>query len=77
LQPLGLGTLLHVPVATWIALALTAVFVYLTSARPLGRHIYAVGGNAEAARLAGLDLTRITLVVYTVTGALVGVAALI
>jgi ribose transport system permease protein len=77
LQPLGLGTLLHVPVATWVALALAAGVVYLTTYRPLGRHIYAVGGNAEAARLAGIDLTRVTLLVYAITGALVGIAALV
>src|SRR5579875_2702210 len=58
-------------------LALAAGVVYLTTYRPLGRHIYAVGGNAEAARLAGIDLTRVTLLVYAITGALVGIAALV
>jgi ribose transport system permease protein len=77
LQPLGLGVVLRVPVAAWVALALAGGFAYLTARRPLGRHLYAVGGNAEAARLAGIDLTRVTLFVYTVTGALVGVAGLI
>src|SRR5579883_358474 len=53
LQPLGLGTLLHVPVATWVALALAAGVVYLTTYRPMG------------------------LLIYAITGALVGIAALV
>ena len=77
LQTLGLGLALHVPVAAWIALGLALAFLYLTTRRPLGRHIYAIGGNAEAARLAGIDLVRVTLLVYVVTGMLVGVASLL
>ncbi len=77
LHTLGLGLVLHVPLAAWAAAALTLVFFYLTTRRPLGRHIYAIGGNAEAARLAGIDLGRATLFIYAVTGVLVGIAALI
>ncbi|MDQ7828430.1 MAG: ABC transporter permease [Armatimonadota bacterium] len=77
LRPLGLGTVGGVPVAALLALALTLLFAYVTARRPLGRHIYAVGGNAEAARLAGIDVARVAFVVYGVTGMLVGVAALL
>lgn len=77
LSTFGLGLALHVPIAAWIALALAFAFVYLAVRRPLGRHIYAIGGNVEAARLAGIDLVRATLFVYAITGMLVGVAALI
>lgn len=77
LHTLGLGLVLHIPLAAWATAALTLVFFYLTTRRALGRHIYAIGGNAEAARLAGIDLGRATLFIYTVTGVLVGIAALI
>lgn len=77
LRPIGLGSLGGVPVAALIALVLTLLFVYVTARRPLGRHIYAMGGNTEAARLAGIDLSRVTFFVYGLTGMLVGVAALI
>ena len=40
-----------------------------------GRHVYAVGSDAEAARLAGIDPRRTTFAVFTLLGALVGVAA--
>jgi rhamnose transport system permease protein len=77
LHTLGLGLILHIPLAAWAAAALTLMFFYVTTRRPLGRHIYAIGGNAEAARLAGIDLGRATLFIYATTGVLVGIAALI
>jgi fructose transport system permease protein len=42
-----------------------------------GRHLYALGNNAEAARLMGLSSQRILLTVYTLAGAIYGVAALL
>jgi ribose transport system permease protein len=45
--------------------------------RANGRALYAVGGSEEVARLAGLKTTRLTIAVYTVTGLLAGVAAVI
>ena len=39
----------------------------------LGRHIYAIGGNRMAARLSGVRINRVLLVVYTISGALAGV----
>ncbi len=77
MRPLGLGTVLEIPIAALIAFALTAAFWALTSRRALGRHIYAIGGNAEAARLAGINVNRVTFFVYGMTGMLVGMAALI
>src|SRR5262249_28501106 len=43
----------------------------------LGRYIYAVGGNAEAARLSGVRVHRILLFVYTVSGALAGLGGIV
>src|SRR3954449_9707572 len=45
--------------------------------RANGRALYALGGSAEVARLAGLKTPRLTIAVYTVTGLLAGVAAVI
>lgn len=42
-----------------------------------GRHVYAVGNNREAARLSGIDTERVLLAVYTLAGALYGVASLL
>jgi ribose transport system permease protein len=74
---LGTGALLGMPMPVWIMLALVAVFVVVTRRTRFGRHIYAVGGNERAARLTGLNVPRIKLAVYTLAGALAGVAGLI
>ena len=74
---LGTGTFLGMPMPVWIMLALTAVFVVVTKRTRFGRHLYAVGGNERAARLTGLNVSRIKLAVYTLAGAMAGVAGLI
>ena len=74
---LGTGVFLGMPLPVWIMLALTAVFVVATKRTRFGRHLYAVGGNERAARLTGLPVARIKIAVYTLAGALAGVAGLI
>ena len=74
---IGTGAFLGMPLPVWIMLALTAVFVVVTKRTRFGRHLYAVGGNERAARLTGLNVSRIKIGVYTLAGALAGVAGLI
>ena len=70
----GTGSLLGVPVPVLLfALIVAAGFVVQRYMR-YGRHIYAVGGNPEAARLNGLDVTAIITSVYLMVGALAGLA---
>lgn len=62
--------------------AIILVTTYLVAAfwlrfRPSGRALYAVGGNAEVARLSGLNVTRIKIGVYVVAGLLAAVAGII
>lgn len=74
---LGTGALLGMPLPVWIMTVLTALFVVVTTRTRFGRHLYAVGGNERAARLTGLNVPRLKLAVYTLGGALAGVAGLI
>lgn len=74
---IGTGAFLGMPVPVWIMLGLIAVFVVITRRSRFGRHLYAVGGNERAARLTGLPVARIKLAVYTLAGALAGMAGLI
>ena len=64
-----------VPVLALVAVAVIAG-VFLGRLRP-GRHLYAVGGNEKAARAAGIHVERIKLLVYSVSGALAGVAGVL
>ena len=55
-----------VPLAALILVAFVLLFQYLTTRTRFGRHIYAVGGNAEAARRAGIHVNRVRLIVFMV-----------
>ncbi len=74
---IGTGWLLGIPMPVWIAAAVVAGAVVLTKKKPLGRHIYAVGGNEKAAALSGLNVRRIKIIVYTIAGALAAVGGII
>ena len=56
-------------------LLLAAVVGFVLSQTAWGRHVYAVGDDTEAARLAGIRVNRVLLSVYTVAGLIYGIAA--
>jgi ribose transport system permease protein len=74
---LGRGEVLGLPNAVVLMLALYMVAHIVMTRMPLGRHIYAVGGNSEAARLSGVPVKRVLLLVYTVSGALAGLGGIV
>ncbi|MFB0546990.1 MAG: ABC transporter permease, partial [Anaerolineae bacterium] len=53
------------------------VVTFLLDFTIIGRHIYATGGNLEAARLAGIDVDRSKVIVYSLCGLLSGLAAVV
>jgi ribose transport system permease protein len=71
---LGLGTALY-PVPLLVMVAVTAAGGFYLRRTVMGRHIFAVGGNAEASRYAGLSVDRIRLGVYMLSGLTAGIAA--
>lgn len=74
---LGGGFLLGIPVPIWIFAAIAAAAFTVLRHTPFGRQIYAVGSNAEAARLAGINVPKVLLSVYIVSGVLSALTALI
>ena len=76
-KALGGGSVLFVPLSAILALACYAVFGWLLKRTALGTHIYAIGGNEEAAILAGIPVRKIKTLVYTLNGALAAFAGLI
>lgn len=63
-----------VPVALAILAAFTIVFWFFASKLQIGRRIYAVGGNLEAARRAGINTTAVRWLVFGISGMMAGVA---
>jgi len=64
---------LGLPVMSWVAVALIAVFALVLTRTPLGRAFYAVGGNPHAAVYAGLNVGRTQFWAFVISGALAGV----
>jgi ribose/xylose/arabinose/galactoside ABC-type transport system permease subunit len=74
---LGTGRLFAVPVPTIImVLTFIASHIILTRTR-FGRYVYAVGGNIEAARLAGIRTWRVLLNVYVLSGTLAALSGIL
>lgn len=76
-KDLGNGYLLGIPVPVIAMVAVFLVAWFVLERTRYGRHVYAVGGNAQAARLAGVQVNRIILSVYVVAGICAGLAGVI
>ncbi len=62
-----------VPLALLIFLGFCLLFFYMTTRTTFGRHIFAVGGNAEAARRAGINVNRVRVVVFVLAGTMAAI----
>jgi erythritol transport system permease protein len=73
---IGAGDVLGIPVSIWMLVAVGVLAAYIAMRTPLGRFIYAVGGNERAAGLSGVKVTQVKYFVYMFSGfcgALVGI----
>ncbi|BCM93520.1 ribose import permease protein RbsC [Abditibacteriota bacterium] len=75
---LGRGSgLLGIPYAVMMMAVIYGVAHILMARSKWGRYVYAVGGNAEAARLSGVRVAPVTLMVYTLSGAMAGLGGVV
>jgi ribose/xylose/arabinose/galactoside ABC-type transport system permease subunit len=74
---LGQGALLGVPVPVWLTAAVFALGWFVLTRTVWGRWVYAIGGNEEAAWLAGVVTSDVTIATYAVNGLLVGLAGVV
>jgi ribose transport system permease protein len=74
---LGEGTLAGVPFVLWILLACALLVHFLLENTVLGRSAFAIGSNPEAAYYSGISLAFHTTAVYSICGALTGLAGMI
>lgn len=66
------AVILGLPVMSWVAVALIALFALILSRAPLGRAFLAVGGNPHAAVYIGIDVGRTQFLAFVMSGALAG-----
>ncbi len=73
----GNGRLIGVPNPIWITVISFAVFGFLLNRTTFGRNTLAIGGNREAARLAGIRVDRIKILIFTLQGFMAGLAGIV
>jgi D-xylose transport system permease protein len=70
-------TVLGLPLSGVILIVFFILLTFLAKWTTFGRHVYAVGGNAEAARRAGISVPRIRVLVFMISGATAGIGGII
>ncbi|GED29978.1 MULTISPECIES: ABC transporter permease [Brevibacillus] len=66
-----------IPVSFLLVLVLYIGFHYFLTKTATGRYIYAIGGNKEAARLSGINVNKVLVLVYSISGLMAGIAGLV
>jgi erythritol transport system permease protein len=74
---LGSGTILGLPVSVWVLILVALGAAYFARFVPLGRHIFAVGGNERAARMSGIRVNRVKMFVYMFSGFCAAIVGLV
>ncbi len=74
---LGSGTIFGIPILILIFILVFALCSIILSKTILGRYIYAIGGNEQAARASGINIDRVKLSVYSISGLLAGLAGIL
>lgn len=74
---LGSGSILGLPVSVWILIVVALGAAYFARFVPLGRHIFAVGGNERASRMSGIRVNRVKMFVYMFSGFCAAIVGLV
>ncbi len=76
-QVIGFDAMFGVPWSVWIAAATTLAGGFVLRHTVFGRYVYAIGSSESAAAKSGVDVRRVRLFVYAVSGACAGIAAVV
>ncbi|BDH62835.1 sugar ABC transporter permease [Lysinibacillus sp. PLM2] len=66
-----------IPISFLLVIVVYIIFHIFLTRTQTGRYIYAIGGNKEAARLSGINVDRVLIIVYTLSGLMAGLAGLV
>jgi ribose transport system permease protein len=76
LQAVAHGTIVGIPAILWLWIAIILIASFVLSFTTFGRGAYAIGNNARASLLAGVHVTRTTIVLYALSGAFSSLAGI-
>lgn len=71
----GNGKIATIPFVGIVMLLVVIAFTYLTTSTKFGKKIYAIGSNTKGAGMAGINVDRMTVIIFVLCGALVGLAS--
>jgi len=71
------GWLWFIPIPVIIAILLSVLLIFITNKTKMGRNIYALGGNKQAAWFSGINIKLHTIVVFMISGACAGIAGVV
>lgn len=77
---LGIGIMasyMGIPYAILLLIAIIVIFTIIAEKTTFGRHVYAIGGNREAARLSGININRVNLMIFVLMGLLSTIAGIV
>lgn len=73
---IGTGWFLGIPILVWIAIVVVLAAIVISNKTALGRYIYAIGGNENAAILSGINSNKVKIIVYTLAGVLAAIGGI-
>ncbi|MEH7098437.1 ABC transporter permease [Neobacillus vireti] len=74
---IGAGEILGIPTPIYVMAIVYIIMIIVLKYTMFGRHVYAIGGNEEAAHLTGIKVTRTLINVYSISGLLAGVSGVV
>lgn len=74
---IGAGSTLGVPNPVWVMVIVLIVTALLMNKTKLGRHLYAVGGNQQAAEFSGINVAKVKFLIHTFSGLMAGLAGVV
>lgn len=77
IQYFGSGYIGPIPVSFGLVILIYIIFHIFLTRTSTGRYIYAIGGNKEAARLSGINVDRVLIIVYTISGFMAALAGVV
>ena len=74
---MGSGTIFRIPTQVWIFVIIAVILNFILSRTALGRKLYAIGLNEDAARFSGIDARKIKFYIYALAGVIFSIAGLV
>ena len=77
LEVLGSAKIIGIPIAVWVTFVVVLILHYILSQTRFGQYTYAIGANREAAKRAGINVTRHTISLYMISAMCAGLAGIL